>query len=165
MRASIRPDGKERDIGAAVAGYRSLVDPKGYLRFSAKLNYHDAGALTGEFLSLWLLHQPILADHVVQPTIADLPESQGGFKILTDAQGRYLPGNFFTPTLQPGDYQNGGSWLLYDYLSLAAGTLHHISSMEARMEPRLRRLDSPRRSRLLRVPGETDPDNPYFPGE
>ncbi len=128
---------KNKDISAAIAGYRSLVDRKGYLRFSAKLPYHDASALTGEFLSLWLLHQPILSDQVVRQTLADLPSAQSGFMVLTDAQGRYLPGDSFTPALQPGDYQNGGSWLLYDYLSLAAGVLHHIPGMAARMEERL----------------------------
>ncbi len=154
---------KNDEVTTAVAGYRSLVDAKGYLRFSAKLNYHDASALTGDFLSLWLLHQPILSDQVVRRTLADLPAFQGGFQILTDGQGRYLPGGSFTPTLQPGDYQNGGSWLLYDYLSLAAGALHHIPGMEARMEQRLRAEFGT--GAVFHEYLETDSHNPYFPGE
>jgi hypothetical protein len=154
---------KDQEISAAIAGYRSLVGRKGYLRFSAKLNYHDASALTGEFLSLWLLRQPILSDQTVRQTLADLPSSQSGFKILTDAGGRYLPGISFTPTLQPGDYQNGGSWLLYDYLSLAVGALHHIPGMEDRMEQRLRTEFAT--GAIFHEYLETDPHNPYFPGE
>jgi hypothetical protein len=154
---------KDKEISTAIAGYRSLVDHKGYLRFSAKLNYHDASALTGEFLSLWLLRQPILSDQAVRQTLTDLPLSQSGFKILTDARGRYLPGNSFTPILQPGDYQNGGSWLLYDYLALAVGALHHIPGMEVRMEQRLRTEFA--RGAVFHEYLETDPGNPYFPGE
>lgn len=152
-----------KDLRAADDGYRSLADHKGYLRFSTKLDYHDAGALTGEFLSLWLLHRPILSDQVVRQTLAGLPSFQGGFRVLSDARGRYLPGAAFTPTLQPGDYQNGGSWLLYDYLSLAAGALHHLPSLTARMEKRLRA--EFRGGAVFREYLETDRHNPYYPGE
>jgi len=154
---------KNQDVRAAVAGYRSLVDRKGYLRFSANLDYHDAGALTGEFLSLWLLHRPILSDQAVRQTLAGLPSFQGGFRVLTDGRGRYLPRGSFTPTLQPGDYQNGGSWLLYDYLSLAAGVLHHVPGMSARMEERLRA--EFRAGAVFHEYLETDPHNPFFSGE
>ena len=122
----------------AIAGYRALADPRaGYLRFSRTLAYHDISGLTGEYLSLWLFHRPLLPDAVVQRTIETQPGFRGGFKIVVDAHGRFLPPRAFTVHLIPGDYQNGASWLLYDYLALATGYLHHLRGMADRMRARL----------------------------
>lgn len=40
--------------------------------------------------------------------------------------------------MNPGDYQNGASWLLYDALALAAGFLQGVPNALARLNERLR---------------------------
>ena len=125
-------------LAEARAGYLALVDRRGgYLRFSRRLNYHDISGLTGEFLSLWLFERPLLSDDVVRRTIDSQPEFRGGFRIVVQGNGRYLSPRAFLVHLFPGDYQNGGSWLLYDYMALAVGELHHLPGMVDRMHERL----------------------------
>ncbi|HWE61202.1 MAG TPA: hypothetical protein VHB98_05775 [Chloroflexota bacterium] len=125
-------------VKAAGAGYRALVDRRGgYLQLSRRLNYHDISGLTGEFLSLWLFKRPLLSDEVVRRTIETQPQFRGGFQVVVLGNGTYLSPQAFTVEIPPGDYQNGGSWLLYDYLSLAVGQLHHVPGMVERMRERL----------------------------
>lgn len=126
------------EIQAAITAYRSLVDRKrGYLRFSRRLDYHDISGLMGDFLADWLFRHPLLPNSAVQATIRTQPEFQGGFKVVTDAQGRALPHQKFVMHFFPGDYQNGGSWLLFDYVALADGCLRHIPGLERRLVQRL----------------------------
>jgi hypothetical protein len=126
------------DLATAIAHYRTLADPQGgYLRFSRTLAYHDISGLTGEYLSLWLFRHPLLPDVVVRRTIDTQPSFRGGFKVVVDARGHFLAPHSFTVHLIPGDYQNGASWLLYDYMALATGYLHHESGIAARMHARL----------------------------
>lgn len=128
----------DAQIEQAAAGYRSLADAKGgYLRFSRTLRYHDISGLTGEYLSLWLFKRPLLTDAIVRRTLATQPGFQGGFRVVVSATGTYLSPRTFSVHLFPGDYQNGGSWLLYDYMALATGALHHVPGMAARMRQRL----------------------------
>lgn len=137
-----------RSLGLAVsaaalrradAGYRALADPRGgYLRFSRRLDYHDVSGLVGEFLSIWLFDRPLLSDALVRRTLARQPAFHGGFRVVVAANGAYLSPEEFTVQAPPGDYQNGGSWLLYDYIGLAVGALHHLAGMAGRMHERLR---------------------------
>jgi hypothetical protein len=154
----------ERQVARADAAYRLLVDPGvGYLRFSRLLPYHDVSGLIGEFLSLWLFKRPILSDTVVRRTLATQPEFRGGFRVVVAANGAYLSPHAFNVHLFPGDYQNGGSWLLYDYLALAVGQLHHIPGMVARMHDRLAAEfagDATYHEYL-----DTDPSSPIYGGE
>jgi hypothetical protein len=125
-------------IEQAAAGYRSMADARGgYLRFSRNLAYHDISGLTGEYLSLWLFKRPLLSDAIVRRTLASQPPFEGGFRVVVSAKGHYLSPHTFTVHVFPGDYQNGGSWLLFDYLALATGALHHVPGMAARMRQRL----------------------------
>lgn len=126
------------EIAAARAGYRSLaITPGGYLAFSANLLYHDVSGLAGEFLAIWLFHQPLLSDAVVRSTLASQPRFQSGYRVVTDAGGSYLPPGDFIGTVREGDYQDGGSWLLFDYLALATGFLHHVPGTGTQLHDRL----------------------------
>jgi len=126
------------EVARAVGGYRSLVDSRrGYLRMGSDLNYHDISGLAGEFLSLWLFHRPLLGDSAVRSTLETQPTFRGGFAVVSDGRGRYLPQRAFSVHLSDGAYQNGGSWLLFDYMALAAGWLHHLPGVAERMRSRL----------------------------
>ena len=128
----------DAEVAQAAAGYRSLIDRRhGYLRMGSDLNYHDISGLAGEFLSLWLFHRPLLSDAAVRATLATQPGFRGGFAVVVDGGGRYLPRRAFTVHLSDGAYQNGGSWLLFDYLALATGWLHHLPGIAERMRSRL----------------------------
>jgi hypothetical protein len=127
------------EMARGIAGYRALAaKPGGYLRFSRRLAYHDISGLVGEYLSLWLFHRSLLDDRTVRATLATQTRFAGGFRVVEDTHGRYLPARAFLVRQPPGDYQNGGSWLLYDYLALAVGYLHHLPGMGQRMHQRLR---------------------------
>jgi len=106
---------------AAAVFYRQLYRRDyGYMPVSLKLDYHDASALVGEVLARSLFDQAILSDEAVLNTVNSLPRAGDGFKVLTAGDGTYLPPTAFSPIFARGDYQNGGSWLLYDVLAWLA---------------------------------------------
>ncbi|HEY8285184.1 MAG TPA: hypothetical protein VIJ28_12450 [Chloroflexota bacterium] len=153
-----------QEIAAARGAYRSLAaGPDGYLRFSRQLGYHDISGLVGDFLAYWFFRQPILSDSVVASTLNSQPAFQSGFKVVTDAQGHALPSRSFVSHFFAGDYQNGGSWLLFDYVGLADGCLHGTPQMCARMAERLR-LEF-RHGAVFHEYLNTDPNSPLFQGE
>jgi hypothetical protein len=125
------------EIRAAQRGYDSLASG-GYLRFSLHEPNHDISGLAGEFLALWLFHTPLLANTVVAHTLSSQPSFQGGYLVVTDPHGQYLSQHDFVMPMNPGDYQNGASWLLYDALALATGFLQGVSGTLARLDTRLR---------------------------
>jgi len=152
------------EIADACGAYRALAGgPSGYLRFSRRLGYHDISGLVGDFLASWLFRQPILSDAVVARTLNSQPAFQSGFKVVTDAQGHALPPHSFVTRFSAGDYQNGGSWLLYDYIGLADGCLHGMPRMCAHMAERLR-LEF-RHGAIFHEYLNTDPNSPLFQRE
>lgn len=106
------------DVDAAALAYRRLYrSDLGYLPVSRHLDFHDASALTGEFLARTVYDRSILDDEVVVSTVRALTRSGEGFLVLSARDRGYLdPSAFFTP-IERGRYQNGGSWLLYDAIS------------------------------------------------
>lgn len=117
----------DAEIAGAEAGYRSLYRADlGYMPHSLRLAHRDSSALVGEFFSQWLFGQPLLSDAIVSGTLTSLKATPAGFKNIADRRGEYLPGTDFDPPTYAGDYQNGGSWFLYDYISLSVGLLHGV---------------------------------------
>jgi hypothetical protein len=108
-----------------------------YLPFSAHLPYRDPSVLTGDFLSTWLFGRHLLDRAVVQGTLASLCGSPFGYRTLCPEDGSYLPASDFSLPRQPGDGQNGGSWLLYDGLALGAGALQGVSGALPALQRRL----------------------------
>lgn len=106
------------DVEAAAYAYRRLYRPDlGYLPASQQLDYHDASALTGEFLARSVYYRSILDDAAVVSTVRALTRAGQGFLVLSARDGSYIdPSAFFFP-VDGGRYQNGGSWLLYDAIS------------------------------------------------
>lgn len=147
------------EVDAAIAAYRSLADTQsGYLRFSRLHAYHDISGLTGEFLAQWLFRRPLLGDATVAATLQSQPPYGSGFRVVTNADGSYLSSSMFVVDESAGDYQNGGSWLLYDYVALATGCLHHVAGTGQAMAARLR-LEF-RHGAVLHEYLNTNPDSP-----
>ncbi len=110
----------QADVDAAGVAYRKLyrVD-LGYVPASKYLDYHDASALTGEFLARTSYNHSVLDDGMVVSTVRALTRSGDGFLDLSARDGSYLDTSAFFLPLRKGSYQNGGSWLLYDSMSWA----------------------------------------------
>jgi hypothetical protein len=129
----------EHEIAAAIGGYQSLAQRPGvYLPFSAQLALHDISGLAGDFISLWLFKRPLLSDSTVAATLGTQTKFFSGYRVVTDRHGHYLSVHAFVVRVQPGDYQNGGSWLLFDYLALATGYLHHVPGTGSALRQRLK---------------------------
>lgn len=105
--------------------YASLYDNQlGYMRWLGSKEYRSPDALAGEALSLYLFDRPLLSDSVVRKTLQAQVWSKYGMQILATRNMRYVTPNEFLNTTNdgiaeepPGWYQNGGSWLLWEYLA------------------------------------------------
>jgi len=87
----------------------------------------DVSALAGDALSIYYFGQPLLPNGIVLATLKRLLDRSAahqsgqfiGFRGLTAFDGSFLSrANFTSPESVPGNYQNGGSWFLYDALAL-----------------------------------------------
>jgi hypothetical protein len=126
------------EIAAALAVYRGLYDPNlGYVRWLSTKTYKGPDVLVGDALSLFLWNRPLLADDVVRNTLAVQVRTPYGVEVLAKQDGSSVPaGEFLTLTNNPttgavegipepgGWYQNGGSWLLWEFLAEYAAARH-----------------------------------------
>ncbi len=128
-------------IRQAERAYRALYDRRlGYMPLGTAFPASDASALSGEFLSLWMFHHPMLPDSIVFSTLHHLAPFGPGFHVMSTTSlsslglNGYLPSGLFG---KPGDYQNGASWLLYDALTIGAAGLHGWRGALQRLHQRL----------------------------
>jgi hypothetical protein len=126
----------QSEVDAANANYAALT-VNGRMRAYAGSDRVGVTSLIGDALSLYIWNQPLLPDAVVEQTIANFAEvfdQQSrfvGYKVISEASGAFLPpGDFPVENggagTGAGDYQNGGSWLLYDAFALYAGIRHNL---------------------------------------
>lgn len=126
------------EVQAAAQAYRALYQTTlGYLPLSRHLPDRDVSSLTGDFVAYWLLGKPLLTDQMVQSTVAHFAVAATGYKVVTLPDGGYLPASQFSVPSDPGAYQNGGAWLLYDYMALGSAALHHWQPARGLMQQRL----------------------------
>lgn len=125
-------------IAAALAIYRGLYDPNlGYIRWLSTKTYKGPDVLVGDALSLFLWNRPLLSDEVVRNTLAAQVRTPYGVEVLTKQDGSSVPADeFLTLTNNPttgavegipepgGWYQNGGSWLLWEFLAEYSAARH-----------------------------------------
>jgi hypothetical protein len=118
-------------ISAAHAVYQGLYDPQlGYVRWLSSLTYKGPDVLAGDALSLFLWNRPLLSDTAVRNTWNAQVRTQYGVEALAEQNGTSVPADqFLTLTNNPttgvvegipepgGWYQNGGSWLLWEFLA------------------------------------------------
>lgn len=134
LRAAVTPE----QVADARQAYGALYRP--YLHFiplGRRQTATDASALVGEFVSLWLFNRPLLSDTAVLSTLAHLSVTPVGYKVVASFSGEYLSPDRFFVTRPSGDYQNGATWLLYDYMALATGYLHGWIQARTLMNRRL----------------------------
>lgn len=125
------------EIRAADDAYRGLVK-QGVVRAYAGSDVIEVSSLLGEALALYLWDESILGEAVVKATIAKFAEVRFpdgallGYKCLANEDGSYLKEDDFLVVAErdPGNYQNGGSWPLYDALALYAGARHGARSAD-----------------------------------
>jgi hypothetical protein len=125
-------------IAAALAVYQGLYDPQlGYIRWLSTQNYKGPDVLAGDALSLFLWNTPLLSDAAVRNTLNAQVRTQYGMEALAQQNGTSVPANqFLTLTNNPttgavegipepgGWYQNGGSWLLWEFLAEYSALRH-----------------------------------------
>jgi hypothetical protein len=99
----------------------------------------------------------------VAQTLASQTAFRGGYRVVTDAHGNYLPRHAFVMQMIPGDYQNGASWLLYDSLALAVGFLQGVPDALANLWQRLRA--EFQTGAVFHEFLDTNPDSPDYLGE
>lgn len=158
-------------IEGAEGAYRSLYrSDLGTLMLSAGTTLRDVSSLTGDYLSWRYFDRPLLGAEETARTLAGFrrvtfPDGALlGFRVATQINGAYMPVHWFEPTHEnvAGQYHNGGSWLLWDALALAAGIRHGVPEAPALLEARLRA--EVRTEWALHEYLATDPLSPYFGG-
>jgi hypothetical protein len=118
--------------------YATMAGPVATLAMPQRLGSGalDASALVGDALFIYYFGKPLLPDARVKATFDQLVSASAvydkdafiGFRVLSNFDGTYLnKSEFIGPDSQPGNYQNGGSWLLYDALALYAAAGHGIA--------------------------------------
>lgn len=116
------------EIDRAISNYRLLVGSRGYPVLSARFDHSpESSGLYPEYLGITIFDREMLKPSVVASALETLPLSKNGYKILC----KTIKGDYFDPTqfigdYQPGEYQNGGVWPIWDNNLRIAGELHGI---------------------------------------
>lgn len=156
-------------VNNAEQQYRALYKPElQALTLSEKSGLIDVSCLAGEYMAYHLTNQAILSDEQVQSTLAyfaaaTYPEGDFmGYRVNSFPEGDYLNPSWLPASTDnlPGEYQNGGSWLLYDALALGAAALHNDPSARGMLLARLR--SEVRTDRSLHEYLSTNPVSPHF---
>ncbi|MCL5025184.1 MAG: hypothetical protein M1531_01610 [Chloroflexi bacterium] len=156
-------------VSNAEKQYRALYSPEWQtVTLSEKSNLIDVSCLTGEYMAYHLTGQPILSDDHVQSTLsyfatATYPEGDFlGYRVTSQPVGDYLDPAWLPASTDnlPGEYQNGGSWLLYDALALGVAALHNDPTARGLLLARIR--SEVRTDRSLHEYLSTNPVSPYF---
>ncbi len=96
----------------------------------------DASCLAGDALYLYYFNSSPLPDSRVKATFDKLASTNAvnaggafiGFRVLLGFDGTFLrQAEFNGGESIPGNYQNGGSWLLFDALALYSASRHGVS--------------------------------------
>jgi hypothetical protein len=118
----------EADLTNAIAQYQALYSSTNqFMQFVSDNAYLAPDVLVGEALSIRLFNTKLLTDQQVADTLNRLiayATTPAGMKCLSTTTGAYLNSTAFNSGWSAGDYQNGGSWFLYEYLAYWAGIQH-----------------------------------------
>ncbi len=121
----------------AEATYANLTNPQDNTSLPQKegSDVVDVSSLVGEALSLYYFNKPLLTNERVQTTLNRFskvfyPDGNFlGFQVITSFDGSLRPIEEYTAqaTNADGNYQRGGSWMLFDELALYAGARHKVA--------------------------------------
>lgn len=133
----------DREIETASLLYQTMADFNGYLPLSARFNEApDISSLYPEYLAMTMFDRQLLSDKVVSDTLASVPKSNHGFKVLTKSpKGDYFDSSFFVTGYKEGIYQNGGSWPLWNNIALVVGELHGVVKLQEYREKIIEQLN------------------------
>lgn len=130
----------DTEINNAATKYTALYDTTNkYIKFTSNSTHMSTSALVGEALNIFLFNQKFFTDEQVKNHTArlrGLATTVGGLKCVCASDGSYLSTGAFIDSSAQGDYQNGGSWLLYEYLTYYAGYYHNVQDARAMMDNR-----------------------------
>lgn len=122
-------------IDNAITKYKALYKT-GFINYSSDKAYVGPDVFIGEALNIFLFGNTLLPDGMVNDTlqlINDKCMAPGGAKIVCDSNGSYLATSNFNDASAQGDYQNGGSWFLYEYLGWWVGRYHKHDASSVRL--------------------------------
>lgn len=126
-----------QNITDAIAQYQALFDVSlGYIRFTSIDTLLSPDVLVGEALSNFLFNEKMLSSEAVHRHMDRLLKTsmtRVGMKVLCNNDGSFLSSAAFNPSQTAGDYQNGGSWFLYEYLAYLAAYKHGYGGMTNKM--------------------------------
>jgi hypothetical protein len=139
---ALRQSISSQQITDAITQYQALYDTTNKLvRFASDKTHSGGDVLAGEALSLFLFGEKMLSKEAVHGTINAIRTSKtvGGGKVVFTNTGGYIPSTDFGVGHQyvQGDYQNGGSWFLYEYLAYYAGFFHGYPAARALITERI----------------------------
>jgi len=142
----------DAEIARATTVYRNLYDPGlGYVRWLSTKDYRSPDVLAGDALSWYLFDKPLLSDDMARRTARAQVRTAYGTKALDSGGPIGIPANEFrTLANDPatgqvvalgepeGWYQNGGSWLLWEYLADYSAARHGDRAAAERMSDAIR---------------------------
>lgn len=115
----------------AVGIYQSLYSKSlGFIKFASDKNMISPDVLVGEALSIFLFNEKMLSEESVKAHLTAMVNEAWtayGTKVICDSSGGYIPTNSYFSAVAQGDYQNGGSWFLYEYLAFYCGLSHNFA--------------------------------------
>lgn len=130
----------QKILDQAEAVYANMTNPMDDRSLPQRENSTvvDVSSLVGEALSLYYFNRPLLSDQRVAATIEQFdkvlyPDGKFlGFRVISDYNGGLRPTSEYAGSTdnREGDYQRGGSWMLYDLLALYVGVRHGIPGYE-----------------------------------
>lgn len=102
----------------------------GFMPFS-RVHRHspDASVLYPAFLAATLLGEDIVSKELVEDTIAAVPKSEHGVRVLAygvGQEGNYFPSDRFLTGYKAGEYQNGGVWPFWHNNLMVVGELYGV---------------------------------------
>lgn len=75
-------------------------------------------------MALHIFNESVLPDRVVQETFDTLKPSLFGHRVIAKDDGSFLDPQEFSRLYQPGDYQNGAVWPMFEAMTRAKYELH-----------------------------------------
>lgn len=119
----------------AIKIYQSMFkEAGGYFPLSLKKDLLAVDPLVGDLLAQVYFNQPLLKDESVVSHFSNVvtkAKTDFGYKVTCLPDGNYAPSQAYCVEGHslnwddPGHYQHGGSWYLYDMLFLVASYLHN----------------------------------------
>lgn len=132
---------KTEEIKQAVDAYSQLSRPAGALKLSRKTDYVDVSSLVGTFLAATLFHASFLDQQTARVTLDSFHYAGPNLKIVCKVNGDCLEPYLFNKPCPAGEYQNGGSWPLFNVLAEKVRQIHGLGIDRDRLQKEQTQMD------------------------